>query len=113
MCMSSGRWGYCFSASSWPRQARYRPIFHRRLRRLALWAQDNSHARPFATRGSRLAFSNGILLVAIVSGLLVVAFQGSLTGLAPLFTVGAFLAFTLSQAGMVRYWWRHRSETGW
>jgi amino acid transporter len=81
-------------------------------RLLALLAQDDYLPGAFATRGSRLAFSNGILLVAGVSALLLIAFQGSLAGLAPLFTIGAFLTFTLSQAGMVRYWWTRR-ESGW
>lgn len=81
-------------------------------RLLALLAQDRYLPGAFATRGSRLAFSNGILAVAGVSALLLIAFQGSLNGLAPLFTIGAFLTFTLSQAGMVRYHWRRR-ESGW
>ena len=63
-------------------------------------------------RGTRLAFSNGILMVAGVSAVLLVAFGGSLHGLAPLFTIGAFLTFTLSQAGMVQYH-RHHRESGW
>jgi amino acid transporter len=81
-------------------------------RLLALLAQDDYLPGAFATRGSRLAFSNGILLVAGVSAMLLVAFQGSVAGLAPLFTIGAFLTFTLSQTGMVRYWWRGR-QRGW
>lgn len=81
-------------------------------RLLALLAQDNYLPGAFAIRGSRLAFSNGILLVSGVSTVLLVAFQGSLNGLAPLFTIGAFLTFTLSQAGMVRRHWRRR-EQGW
>jgi hypothetical protein len=81
-------------------------------RLLALLAQDNYLPGAFATRGSRLAFSNGILAVAAMSAVLLVAFQGSLAGLAPLFTIGAFLTFTLSQSGMVRYNWKER-ESGW
>ena len=81
-------------------------------RLLALLAQDNYLPGAFATRGSRLAFSNGILMVAAMSAVLLVAFQGSLSGLAPLFTIGAFLTFTLSQAGMVRYHWRRREPAG-
>jgi len=56
--------------------------------------------------------ANGIVLIAMVSALLIVAFQGSVAGLVPLFTVGAFLTFTLSQAGMVRHWWKKRGS-GW
>jgi amino acid transporter len=81
-------------------------------RLIALLAQDDYLPGAFATRGSRLAFSNGILMVAGVSAVLLIAFQGSLAGLAPLFTVGAFLTFTLSQAGMVRFWWTRR-DSGW
>jgi hypothetical protein len=81
-------------------------------RLLALLAQDNYLPSAFAALGTRLAFSNGILMVAAVSAILLVAFGGSLNGLAPLFTIGAFLTFTLSQAGMVQYHRRHR-EAGW
>ncbi|MDQ6669447.1 MAG: APC family permease [Chloroflexota bacterium] len=81
-------------------------------RLLALLARDKYLPGAFATRGSRLGFSNGILMVAGMSALLLIAFQGSLNGLAPLFTIGAFLTFTLSQAGMVRYHWK-RQEQGW
>lgn len=81
-------------------------------RLLALLAQDSYLPSAFAARGTRLAFSNGILMVAAVSAILLVAFGGSLNGLAPLFTIGAFLTFTLSQAGMVQYH-RRRRESGW
>jgi amino acid transporter len=81
-------------------------------RLLALLARDNYLPTAFAARGSRLSFSNGIVLVAFIAAGLIVAFQGSVAGLVPLFTVGAFGTFTLSQAGMVRHWWRHR-EGGW
>ncbi|MBV9580049.1 MAG: APC family permease [Chloroflexi bacterium] len=81
-------------------------------RLLALLSQDSYLPGAFATRGRRLAFSNGILTVAGVSAVLLVAFGGSLNALAPLFTIGAFLTFTLSQAGMVQYHRRHR-EAGW
>ncbi|MBV9328704.1 MAG: amino acid permease [Chloroflexi bacterium] len=81
-------------------------------RLLALLAQDSYLPSAFAARGTRLAFSNGILMVAAVSAILLVAFGGSLNGLAPLFTIGAFLTFTLSQAGMVQYH-RRRHESGW
>jgi amino acid transporter len=67
-------------------------------RLLALMSQDRYQPGAFAARGSRLAFSNGIVLVAVLSAILLIAFQGSLAGLAPLFTMGAFLTFTMSHA---------------
>ncbi len=81
-------------------------------RLLSLLARDQYLPELFALRGSRLSFSNGILLVSALSGLLIVVFQASLARLIPLFTVGAFATFTLSQAGMVLHWWRRR-EAGW
>ncbi|GAC1315606.1 MAG: APC family permease [Chloroflexota bacterium] len=81
-------------------------------RLLALLAKDAYVPSAFSARGTRLSFSNGIVLVALVSAVLIVAFGGSVGGLVPLFTVGAFLTFTLSQAGMVRHWWRKRTQ-GW
>jgi amino acid permease-like protein len=81
-------------------------------RLLALLAQDGYLPGAFATRGLRLSFSNGILLIALISALLLIAFQSSVAGLVPLFTVGAFLTFTFSQAGMVRHWLRKRGS-GW
>jgi hypothetical protein len=62
-------------------------------------------------RGARLAFSNGIVLVAAVAAVLIVVFNGSIAGLVPLFTVGAVTTFTLSQAGMARHWWRLRTRS--
>ena len=63
----------------------------------------------FTMRGRRLVYSQGIYALAIVSGLLLIAFGGVTDRLIPLFAVGAFLAFTLSQAGMVEHW---RKQTG-
>src|SRR5205807_826909 len=64
--------------------------------------------------GDRLAFTTGIVVLALLSTLLIVAFSGSVTNLIPLYTVGVFVAFTLSQAGMVRHWWKLRgTERGW
>jgi hypothetical protein len=62
----------------------------------------------FGNRGRRLVYSHGIVVLALLSALLLVAFGGITDRLIPLFAVGAFLAFTLSQAGMVRHWLRHR-----
>jgi hypothetical protein len=81
-------------------------------RLLSLLANDGYLPHAFAVRGSRLAFSNGIILVAAISAVLIVVFRGSVTALVPLFTVGAFASFTLSQAGMASHWWRHH-DRGW
>ena len=68
--------------------------------------------RQFAQRGDRLAFSFGIIALAIIATLLLVAFKASVSGLIPLYTIGVFIAFTLSQAGLVRRWQRQRGR-GW
>jgi amino acid transporter len=60
----------------------------------------------FAVRGRRLVFSYGVIVLALVSGLLLLVFGGVTDRLIPLFAIGAFLAFTLSQAGMVQHWRR-------
>jgi amino acid transporter len=75
-------------------------------RLMALLARDGYLPEAFAVRGARLAFSNGIVLVAAISAVLIMVFRGSVTALVPLFTVGAFATFTLSQAGMARHWLR-------
>jgi amino acid transporter len=69
-------------------------------------AQDDFLPHGFAHRGRRLVYSQGIVVLAVLSGLLLVAFGGITDKLIPLFAVGAFLAFTLSQAGMVAHWRR-------
>lgn len=76
----------------------------------ALLAQDSYVARHLANLGDRLVFANGVLLLAGAAALLIVMFDGVTHALVPLFAIGAFLAFTLSQTGMVVYWWRVRSE---
>ncbi len=75
-------------------------------------ARDRFMPRQFANRGDRLAYSNGIIILALVSVLLLVVFQGSTHALIPLYAVGVFLSFTLKQASMVRYWFRRRGR-GW
>jgi len=75
-------------------------------------ADDRFMPRQFAFRGERLAFSFGILALAIVAGLVLVAFEGSVSKLVPLYTIGVFVAFTLSQSGLVRRWLRLRNK-GW
>lgn len=72
----------------------------------SLLARDRFLPRQLANLGDRLVFSNGIVLLAIFSGLLVWAFGGDTSRLIPLYAVGVFLSFTLSQAGMVVHWWR-------
>jgi len=78
----------------------------------SIMAVDRFMPRQFAQRGDRLAFSTGIVALALVSSFLIVAYDASVTGLIPLYTVGVFIAFTLSQGGMVRKWLRDRSR-GW
>ncbi len=78
----------------------------------AILAQDRFVPRQLAHLGDRLVFTNGILLLAGVTALLIVVFNGDSHALVPLFAVGAFSAFTLSQSGMVRHWLRSR-EKGW
>ncbi len=77
-------------------------------------ARDGFLPRQFQFRGDRLAYNTGIIVLALISAALIVAYHGSVTGLIPLYTVGVFVAFTLSQAGMVRHWLRLRGqERGW
>ena len=80
----------------------------------SILARDGFLPRVFSFRGDRLAFSYGIVVLAAIAVVLIVIFGGSVTNLIPLYTVGVFVAFTLSQSGMVRRWWRLRSqEPGW
>jgi len=71
-----------------------------------LVAQDDFLPRPFALAGRRLVFSVGIIYLAVTAGLLLFAFDGITDRLIPLFAIGAFLTFTISQAGMVVHWRR-------
>jgi amino acid transporter len=70
----------------------------------SILARDGFMPRQMANRGDRLVFSNGILILSGLSIGLLVTFQGSTHALIPLYAVGVFLSFTLSQAGMVRHW---------
>jgi amino acid transporter len=72
-------------------------------------ARDDYLPHSLATRGRRLVFSQGIWALAILAGLLLILFRGVTDRLIPLFAVGAFMAFTLSQAGMVGHWRRTAS----
>ena len=72
----------------------------------SLLARDRFLPRQLTNLGDRLVFSNGIILLAIFSGFLIWIFRGDTSRLIPLYAVGVFLSFTLSQAGMVIHWWR-------
>jgi amino acid transporter len=72
----------------------------------SLLARDRFLPRQFATRGDKLVFSNGIIILAVFACVLVIAFGGDTSRLIPLYAVGVFLSFTLSQTGMVRHWLR-------
>ncbi|MDB4899814.1 MAG: conserved rane protein of unknown function, Amino acid permease-associated [Gemmatimonadetes bacterium] len=75
-------------------------------------ANDNYMPRQLAARGDRLAFSNGIVTLALVAWLLVWLFHGDTNALVPLYAIGVFVCFTLSQAGMVVHW-RNTRAPGW
>jgi amino acid transporter len=75
-------------------------------------ARDGFIPRQFGTRGDRLVFSNGILILGGLAALLILLFGGATHALIPLYAVGVFVSFTLSQASMVRRWLSRR-EAGW
>jgi amino acid transporter len=72
----------------------------------ALAAKDGFLPRQLTYRGSRLVYSYGIVTLAIIASLLIMAFRASVTRLIPLYAIGVFLSFTLSQAGMAHRWWK-------
>jgi hypothetical protein len=78
----------------------------------AILAEDGYMPRQFSFRGDRLAYSWGIVLLAAIAFLLLAAFGGDTHALIPLYSVGVFLCFTLSQLGMVKHWLRGR-DSGW
>ncbi len=78
----------------------------------SLLARDRFVPRQFANLGERLVFSNGILVLAGFAALLLILFGGDTHALIPLYAVGVFISFTLSQSGMVRHWWVERGP-GW
>src|SRR5439155_6415519 len=78
----------------------------------SILARDRFMPSQFRNRGDRLVFSHGVVALAVLSGLLIWLFQAGLTKLIQLYVVGVFMAFTLSQAGMVRRWKRLKRE-GW
>jgi amino acid transporter len=75
-------------------------------------ARDGFAPRVFLRLGDRLAFTTGILVLAVPAAVIYAVFDGQTDPLIPLFAIGVFLAFTLAQSGMVAYWWRHRGG-GW
>jgi amino acid transporter len=75
-------------------------------------ARDHYAPRQFAKRGDRLVFSNGIVILATLAALLIIVFRGDTHALIPLYAVGVFISFTLSQSGMVRRWFQERG-VGW
>ncbi|MDB5596443.1 MAG: putative aminoacid/polyamine transporter, permease protein [Hyphomicrobiales bacterium] len=76
-----------------------------------LVAQDGFLPKPFAVPGRRLVYSVGILFLTVGAGGLLIVFGGITDRLIPLFAVGAFLSFTLSQTGMAMHWWRKLRDT--
>lgn len=84
-------------------------------RLLFFLARDDFAPRVFRRVGDRLAFSNGIITLAVLSSVLYAVFKGQVDLLIPLYTIGVFTSFTLSQSGMVRHWYERRqagSRTG-
>lgn len=78
----------------------------------SLMARDGLLPRQLANLGDKLVFDRGIIALSLASALLVIGFRGSVHALIPLFAIGVFLSFTLSQAGMVKHWLGERSR-GW
>ena len=78
----------------------------------SLLARDGFLPRQMVNLGDRLVFSNGIVILGVLAGLLIIVFGGSTHALIPLYAVGVFLSFTLSQTGMVRHWLKDR-PAGW
>jgi amino acid transporter len=80
----------------------------------AVMAEEDWLPHQFTHRGMRLAYSNGIITIGVLGALLIIVFGGSTHALIPLYAVGVFLCFTLSQAGMVRHWIQGRTRgRGW
>ena len=78
----------------------------------AILARDGYMPRQFSFRGDRLAFTSGIVILSLIAIALLIVFEGNTTALIPLYSVGVFVSFTISQGGMVRHWLRERSA-GW
>src|SRR5439155_4166843 len=78
----------------------------------AVLARDRFFPRQFVNLGDRLVYSNGIVVLAGIASFLIWVFKADVLALIHLYVIGVFTAFTLSQAGMVRYWLR-RKDPGW
>ncbi len=78
----------------------------------SMLGQDRYLPKQLSETGSRLVYTNGIILLTITSGILIAIFQGSVHRLIPIYAVGVFISFTLSQAGLVKHWLRLRGP-GW
>jgi len=78
----------------------------------AILARDGYMPRQFSFRGDRLAFTSGIVILSVLAIALLVAFGGNTTALIPLYSIGVFISFTISQYGMVLHWLKERSP-GW
>ncbi|HEU4326351.1 MAG TPA: APC family permease [Roseiflexaceae bacterium] len=78
----------------------------------SLLSRDRYLPRQFASRGDRLAYSNGIIVLALCASVLVIAFDAREQAMLPLYAIGVFISFTLSQTGMIRHWLTHRGD-GW
>lgn len=72
----------------------------------AIAAKDGYLPRQMTYKGSRLVFSRGIVALALIASLLIIVFKASVTRLIPLYAIGVFLSFTMSQAGMAHRWWK-------
>jgi amino acid transporter len=78
----------------------------------SMMAKDKFMPHMFSVRGDRLGFSNGILVLGVLSAFLIIAFEGHTEGLIPMYALGVFIPFTLSQSGMMRRWLRLKPK-GW
>nr|WP_067436387.1 APC family permease [Nocardioides jensenii] len=78
----------------------------------SILARDGLAPRALGSRGDRLAYSNGIVFLAVVAIVLILAFDAEVTRLIQLYIVGVFVSFTLSQLGMIRHWTRHLASEG-
>jgi amino acid transporter len=77
---------------------------------LSILARDGYMPRYLASRGDRLNFSNGIILLSIVAGLLIIVYHGNTENLISLYAIGVFISFTIAQTGMVVHWFREKGS---
>jgi fumarate reductase subunit C len=80
---------------------------------LFLMARDRQAPRSFLHIGDRLTFRDGIVVLSVLAAVVYIAFAGNTSALLPLYAVGVFLAFTLSQTGMILHWRHHRDQPHW